>query len=284
MLPMQRMNKSTLLLVPSGGLANCMRAIVSAYHLCQLSDSHLQVVWFQGWGMHAAYSDVFEPLTKGNVAVREANVWDYIVNDRPRRHNLWLPYLPQQLYYCGGVIGELQIADFQQQGFDFARWLRGHRRYMSCHFEVVTPPRSLYRDFYVPTAPVRALVAEYQQQFAAYTIGMHIRRTDNIDSINRSPIEQFIETGRKELADHPDAKVFLATDSEDVKKEMRQHFGDHIITSSAEATRDSVAGIRAGLAEMWTLSLTHKIYGSAGSSFSEMASWIGGNELQILER
>ena len=83
---------------------------------------------------------------------------------------------------------------------------------------------------------------------------------------------------------HPDAKIFLATDSEDVKKEMRQYFGDHIITSTAEATRDSVVGIRAGLAEMYALSLTRKIYGSAGSSFSEMASWIGGNTLQILER
>lgn len=277
------MDKNSLLLVPSGGLANCMRAIVSAYHLCQLTDSRLQVVWFQGWGMHAAYSDIFEPLTKENIAVREATAWDYLINDRPRRHNLWLPYLPQQLYYRGGVIGEMQIAALQQQGFDFAHWLRGHRRYISCHFEVVTPPRLLYRDFFVPTAPVKALVADYLQQFATYTIGMHIRRTDNIDSINKSPLELFIEAGRQELSAHPDAKVFLATDSEDVKKEMRQCFGEHIITSTAEATRASVEGIRAGLAEMWTLSLTRKIYGSAGSSFSEMASWIGGNELQILE-
>ena len=113
---------------------------------------------------------------------------------------------------------------------------------------------------------------------------MHIRRTDNIDSIKKSPLELFIEAGSQELTNHPDARIFLATDSEDVKQEMRQHFGNHIITSSVEATRDSVAGIRAGLGEMWTLSLTHKIYGSAGSSFSEMASLIGGNELQILER
>lgn len=278
------MSKGKLLLVPSGGLANCMRAIVSAYHLCQTVDSRLQVVWFQGWGMHAAYSDIFEPLTKEHIAVREATAWDYLVNDRPRRHNLWLPHLPQQLYYRGGVIGELQIASLQQQGFDFAQWLRGHHRYMSCHFEVVTPPRLLYRDFFTPSEPVRTMIAAYQQQFGTYTIGMHIRRTDNIDSINKSPIELFVEAGREELAAHPDAKIFLATDSEDVKKEMRQHFGEHIITSTAEATRDSVAGIRAGLAEMYALSLTHKIYGSAGSSFSEMASWIGGNALQILER
>ena len=277
------MSNRSLLLVPSGGLANCMRAIVSAYHLCQQTESRLQVVWFQGWGMHAAFGDIFEPLTKEHVAVREATAWDYLVNDRPRRHNLWLPYLPQQIYYCGGVIGELQIASLQQQGFDFAQWLRGHRRYMSCHFEVVTPPRSLYRDFFTPSEPVRKMIAAYQQQFGEDVIGMHIRRTDNVDSIKKSPIELFVEAGQKELTAHPDAKIFLATDSEDVKIEMRQHFGEHIITSDAEATRDSVEGIRAGLAEMYVLSLTRKIYGSAGSSFSEMASWIGGNELQILE-
>ena len=48
------MRKGQLLFVPSGGLANRMRAIASAYTLTQQTDSDLQVVWFQDWAGHVA--------------------------------------------------------------------------------------------------------------------------------------------------------------------------------------------------------------------------------------
>ena len=70
----------SLLFVPSGGLANRMRAVVSAYELCQKVDSTLQVVWFQDWALHAPFRSIFEetPL----VAIREATVLDPTVPAR----------------------------------------------------------------------------------------------------------------------------------------------------------------------------------------------------------
>jgi len=65
---------------------------------------------------------------------------------------------------------------------------------------------------------------------------------------------------------------------------MRSAFGDRVVTSDHEASRDSVDGIREGLADMWSLSRTQRIYGSAGSSFSVMAARVGGTPLEILER
>ncbi len=277
------MNKSSLLLVPSGGLANRMRSIASAWQLCRKKNASLQVVWFQGWGMHAAFNDLFEPLCAEGATLREATLWDYMVNDRPRRHNLWLPWLPQQLYYRGGIIHEQQVATLRDQGFNFETWLENHQRYMSCYDEFGLFSDEYYAQLFRPNQLVQELISVYESHFGTYTIGMHIRRTDNIDSIRKSPIALFIEKGRQELAAHPDLSIFLATDSEEVKLQMRQEFGTHLITSSQEATRNSVQGIREGLAELWTLSKTHKIYGSAGSSFSVMASRIGGNELTILE-
>ena len=60
---------------------------------------------------------------------------------------------------------------------------------------------------------------------------------------------------------------------------MREEFGNRIITAGEEAFRGNVDGIRGGLADMYTLARTQCIYGSAGSSFSEMASYIGGKPL-----
>jgi hypothetical protein len=141
-----------------------------------------------------------------------------------------------------------------------------------------------YARLFRPNKEVMALVRTNESYFSGYTIGMHIRRTDNIDSIRRSPLELFIEAARQELAEHTDLTIFLATDSEEVKTVMRSEFAGRVVTSDHEASRDSVAGIREGLADMWTLSRTQRIYGSAGSSFSVMAARVGGVPLHILER
>lgn len=278
------MAEGSLLLVPSGGLANRMRAIASAYQTCKSVGNDLQVVWFQGWGMHASFGDLFEPIAADGLTLREATWWDYLLNDRPRRHNLWLPWLPQQLYYKRGVINELQVAALRDSGFCFDDWLRGHHRYMSCYDEFGRVADESYARLFRPNKEVMALVRTNESYFSGYTIGMHIRRTDNIDSIRRSPLELFIEAARQELAEHTDLTIFLATDSEEVKTVMRSEFAGRVVTSDHEASRDSVAGIREGLADMWTLSRTQRIYGSAGSSFSVMAARVGGVPLHILER
>ena len=47
------MKKGSLMFIPSGGLANRMRAIASAYALTQETESDLQVVWFRDWALRS---------------------------------------------------------------------------------------------------------------------------------------------------------------------------------------------------------------------------------------
>jgi len=274
------MSRGSLVLVPSGGLANRMRAMASAWQLCRRIDAGLQVVWFQGWGMRAAFGDLFEPLD----FVREAGCRDFVLHDRPRRHNLWLPWLPQRARYGRGVIHERQVAALRDGGFDFGAWLCGQRRYMSCYDELEPVAGGCYAHLFKPCPEVMTLVGAYGRRLSGYVVGMHIRRTDNIESIRRSPIELFLRAGQRELSQHPDLTIFLATDSEEVKQQLHRVFGRRVVTSDHEASRDSVAGLREGVADLWTLSRTTRIYGSAGSSFSVMASSVGGCELCVLEQ
>ena len=76
---------------------------------------------------------------------------------------------------------------------------------------------------------------------------------------------------------------YLATDSEEVKREMKERYGDRIFCSGKKADRGSLEGIREGITDMYTLARTQKIYGSFQSSFSDMAAQIGGVPLEILK-
>lgn len=264
----------SLLLVPEGGLANRMRAIGSAYNLCRSVGSKLQVIWFQSWGMRAPFAALFKSVNDDVMNIREANALDNLLYQTPRRHNLWIPRLPQRFMFHGRIYAN-QVTPLKRAVFDFASWCKNDKCYLSCYQEIPPPStdNSLYISMFRPNTRIVEKIMALSHGFSANTIGMHIRRTDNAISRAKSPLELFVNKGKEELSRHSDMKIFLATDDEDVKREMVSIFGcNHIITASTAASRDSTEGICDGLADMFTLARCKKIYGSAGSSFSEMAA------------
>ena len=256
-----------------------MRAIASAYALTQRVGSSLDIVWFQDWGMQAAFTDIFQLTVQ--LPIREATLRDKLLYDRARRKNLYLTKLPQLLLF-DHRIKEQMVTPLKRQGLDFEAWAHGHRCYMSCYQVFGSFPDSLYGELFRPVKEVMQKVDGFRGQFSSHTIGLHIRRTDNVESIAKSPTQLFIDKVKEEIESHQDTRLFLATDDEGVKKEFRQQFGQRVITPAATATRSNVEGIRGGLVDMYTLAATQKIYGSAGSSFSPMAASVGGTELEII--
>ncbi len=275
------MKQGYLLFVPAGGLANRMRAIASAYHLSSQTQTKVQVVWFQDWGMNAAFHDLFRPIETKTFKIKEANWIDLITIDRPRKRNFFVPRIFQFIRF-NQRIDEQYVADLKSEAFDFERWTKDKNSYMSCYDEFGTFNDSLYVDIFKPLKEISNRVEGYKKRFSPHTIGMHIRRTDNLESIEKSPLNLFVDTIKQEIKTHADTKIFLATDDQQTKSTLMLQFGERILTSREEATRGNLVGITDGLADMLTLASTQMIYGSAGSSFSEMASKIGNTPLYIL--
>ena len=80
------------------------------------------------------------------------------------------------------------------------------------------------------------------------------------------------------------SSIYLATDDEATKAAMRKRYGKRVIMSNAKATRESTDGIRDALVEMYALSRTRHIFGSAGSTFSPIAACLGDVPITILQR
>lgn len=276
------MNRITF--VPVGGLANRMRAIASVITLAQQTDSKLKVIWFPTWDLYAPFDFLFEPINKDCITLRNASTWDKFTIDRPRRKNLCLPYLFQYLTF-GDCKYECSFYSLIQQKFDFKGWVMSKREvYMASYYAFYPYELSLIGEIFSPIQSIKERIDDRCTQFVNNTIGVHIRRTDNIASIQQSPLELFFEKVDEELDKDNHTVIYLATDSEEVKLQMRKRYGNRIISSSTPADRNSVAGIQDGLIDMYTLARTRKIYGSFQSSFSEMASQIGGIPLEILKK
>ena len=273
----------TLTFIPSGGLANRMRSIASAVNLSQHTGLQVNIVWFNDWGLRARFQDIFEPIPQPEISLCECNLIDKFTVDRARRKNFYIPSIYQHLVF-DRIITEKQVASLRNQGFDFETWaLKGRRPYMSCYdvFGWFSDYDLLVRQLFTPVRVIRDQIKAVTDRFTTHTIGMHIRRTDNIDSIRNSPIEKFLDTADRELAETPSTTIYLATDDEPTKHIFRQRYGQHVITPEAQASRQSLEGIRDGIVDMWALASTDIIYGSCGSSFSKMASSIGGIDVVL---
>ncbi|MGM9798418.1 MAG: hypothetical protein ACI3ZY_12785 [Parabacteroides sp.] len=274
-------DRKKLTLVPIGGLANRLYAITSAIAFCEDYDIDLKVVWFKDWGMGADFHALFELVgDHPHVEIVDATWKDYIY-DRPRKRNFWLPYLYQKFAY-GQCVYESKV----NKGFSSEDLISFCKSYglvylvHYCSFYDCDPIR-----FVRPCKEILGVIEQRKKNFQMdeHVIGMHIRRTDNTDSIKHSPLALFIDKIQQEIEIDPDARFYVASDDLNEKRRLKEIFGDRIITPWNEVRRDTVEGIKDAVIELYTLASTKKIYGSVHSSYSQLAALLGHIDITILK-
>lgn len=294
--PKKSMKANTILL--EGGLGNRMRVAASAYAMAKRTGIPMCILWTKQWGMNCRFEDLFsltpDPSAQGagsSFSLRDARGFEKLLFARPTLKNLHAPRLLQRLCYRH-IIYAPQIWYLNRDGFDYEAWFRQGGTLMTAYRDFCPWTSDDLRQLFRPNDGVWRLIDERCRDFTANTIGIHIRRTDHQQAIDESPLELFIEAIDREqesssrMAAYHGApfSIYLATDDEATKEALRRRYGKRVITSEAEATRESTDGIRDALVEMYALSRTRHIYGSAGSTFSPIAACLGDVPITILQR
>lgn len=277
-------------IILEGGLGNRMRVAAAAYTMAQRTAVPFRVLWLPQWGMRCRFDDLFisrHPAGEGSApsfSLRDAAGFERFLFARAKATNLWLPRLVQRLRFRRVILSP-QIYYLQLDGFDFEAWFRQDSTLMTAYRDFCPWSEQLIPQLFRPLPAIEQEVARRAAAFTPCTIGLHIRRTDNQESIEASPIELFFDTVDRELSEHPDLHIYLATDDEPTKLLFRQRYGEaRIQTAPNAATRESTDGIREALIEMLLLARTARVYGSAGSTFSEMAVKFSGTPLTYLRK
>lgn len=261
---------TTLTLAPIGGLANRMRAVLSANALARHVGSRLRVVWLKEKGLYASFSALFEPLPIA--AVEELSPLQSALHALPRKKNLYAPRLYQAWKYdlC---LFDRQLEVLLADPDHLAALVRGKNVFISSGLGFFPSDDSLFGKVFVP---VRSILDEVERRCAAMgteVVGVHVRRTDNVVSIAESPVEAFV----RRMESFPQAVFYLATDSEEVKAYMRQRFPHRVFTSPFQADRTSLKGMREAVVEMYTLARSSHFLGSYYSSFSDIVIEMNGH-------
>ena len=277
-------------IILEGGLGNRMRVAASAYAMAQRTGVSMRVLWTSQWGMRCRFDELFEdfppalPVRVGaEYTLRDAQGFEKVMFARPTWNNLHVPELLQRLKYSKIILAP-QIWYLNRDGFDYESWFRQGGTLMTAYRDFCPWTSDDLRYLFCPNVEVQGFTNERTAAFSAHSIGVHIRRTDHRQAIDESPLEVFTEAIDREIEQHNDLSIYLATDDEATKDALRSRYGKRVIMSSAKATRESTDGIRDALVEMYALSRTQHIYGSAGSTFSPIAACLGDVPITILQR
>lgn len=266
----------SILLIPTSGLANRLRIIAVSIKLARTSGKKLTVYWNNDDGLKADFDDLFElPM-------------QFSIHKIPLKYKIWT----LMTHYSSNLFGldnmYLRLFNFDFIFRDSMAPLVWHNK-MNLQQEVDKANKVLicscqeinYFDlddyhFFKPQPYIQKQIDELTLNFKPGVIGIHIRSTDNTESIKKSPFELFIRKIEEELKRNPDASFFLATDNEDYQNRILQKFGsEKIIFQAKQFRRDVVDGIIDAVIDLFCLSKTSKIYGSYFSSFSHVAGRIG---------
>lgn len=138
-------------------------------------------------------------------------------------------------------------------------------------------------DYYPKIKPSQTILKNIDNRINKETIGIHIRRGDNKDSIENSPTSKFIEQIEEELELNPHAIFYLSTNDPETENHLESIFKEKlIITKKTSLDRNSTNGIMEAAVDLFSLSKFQKIIGSYWSSFSKMAALIGEIDLEVI--
>ncbi len=258
---------------PHGGLANRMRVMDSVLLLAKKYSAEISIIWEKSFDLNCSFFKLFEPIP--NTTVREFKV-SKLVNRTNKL--IWKSLKLAGINYPFGYqvyLFNKDIERLKSQHYDFSRVANLKSVYITT-FHRFYSEGNLFADF-KPVKELQEKINHVCRNFGTYTIGVHIRRKDNLDSIQYSPTEAFIKEMEKEISEN-NATFYLATDSEDIKKQFINRFGQRIITQTIALTRNTEEGIRNALVDLYCLANTRKILGSYYSSFSEVAAEINKKE------
>ncbi len=278
-------NGGQLTLIPTSGLANRLRIIAVAIKLARESNKKLCVYWQSDQYLNADYEDLFE--LPENIRITKPPlkfaVWFRIKSLSPRLQQLSDQYL--RLFHFDFLFLDSMSKLVWHNKINLQDEVDKSTNVLMVSCQEFNYFKSEDYQLFVPKAALQKKIDACSAKFNDNTIGIHIRSTDNKDSIKNSPFQLFAAKIEEEIILNPGATFFLSTDNKSYQDILMKKYGSNIILfNDKEFSRNKTQGIKDAVVDLFCLSKTSKIYGSYFSSFSAVAARIGGIRNEVLRK
>lgn len=276
-------------LVPQFGLSNRLRSIVSAYSLSQKTNQKLCIIWEKNKDFDFEFNKFFKEIPSVQFCDKH-----FLLHIFKNNQNIIpIPFNRVRLvvfFFVKKVILRF-IEEFNDElvlnkRFDNYFWeLRKKNLYIRTCYDFYGEECNsrLYNQLFKLTDSLQQKVNQYILTHFQNknVIGLHIRRTDNFESIKYSTDDLFIQQIKN--FNSPNTFFYLATDDIFVLYNMKRYFNNNMLYQYEKTwDRISIEGINCAIIDLWLLKNTRFILGSYWSSYSKLAAVLGNIELKYV--
>jgi hypothetical protein len=277
------MDNGKIIVIPTSGLANRLRIISSSIKLARESNKKLIIYWYKSNELHAEFSDLFEHSL--NLPVKRIpfnyKIWVLMRRFSSKLFGLEKWYIKQ--FNFDFTFLDSMAPEVWKNRINLQEEVNKAKNVFICSYEEINYFDSADYQLFKPVLEIQNKIDSLARLFQPNIIGIHIRTTDNAESIINSPLHLFEKKIEEELRKDANVTFFLATDNESYQSRLLKKFGkEKIIFYKKEFRREVTQGIKDAVVDLFCLAKTSKIYGSHFSSFSYIPGRIGQIPVQIL--
>jgi hypothetical protein len=256
-----------IVVVPEGGLCNRLRVVASSWMLAQALGQGLCVHWLRTADFNSRFDALFEV--------------EGLPFEVQERRAMGLPgkIISRGREWAARAAGWAFLGPSQTEPgrFDMVSAVSALARrqiFIRTNSRLAQQPGMF--DIFRPGGVAAHRISQLQPRSRA-SIGVHVRRTDNLRAQAESTLERFVDLMRAELATAPSAEFFVATDEPVVLEAFMRQFGERVweYPKRAYSRNDPVAIIDA-VVDLYSLAHTRRLIGSYWSSFTDTAADIRG--------
>jgi len=262
-----------------------MRAIDSCISIQKNNPRHSQIkmLWELNPLLNCPFQHLFKPIE--NITLVDSDPYlNYFLLYRDKECVGIKKKIRKVLYSCLGhnykYFDDISVQEFAYQPY---YWNNSKNDFVIHSCIGFYSPDMQNASSFKPVQKLQHLIDQEVAKFIKPVTGLHIRRTDSIKSIAKSPTGLFLKHIEDSLAKDDNQLFFLATDDIQEENLFKSAFGNYILTQdNKDLSRDTQKGIEDALVDLYALSNTRLIVGSYWSSFSKTAAGLTKIPLQII--
>lgn len=280
-------------LKPVGGLCNRMRAIDSMICLCEKQNQNLTIIWLKSHNLNCSFNDIFLPLKSKKINIRIIQneflygliLRFFLKKEKVYKNEFWEKIYDSNRQITSGLslieADDLFYTKIEGLMESFFEKKEDNILIESC-YRHTTKNQDSYRYF----IPINIIFQQATNKSSHFknTIGLHIRRTDHLKSIETSTDEKIIQLIDSLIMENPNCNFFLSTDCNKTKQNLLKRYKNGItVNQNLTYERNNKKSIQYAVLDLFCISKTERIHGSFFSTFSQVAADIGNIENIVIK-
>lgn len=263
--------KTTIEVVPFGGLGNRLRVLNSALFLGDEIGANVLLGWIVKAELNAEFNDLYKSATLPFGRIGRLKMFIFA---KFLKHIFIQKYTGFYKFFLS-FIYDLVIFDHEIKTWSEQRLLaeiNGSGKVL-----IATLYQFWKFDDYNNFVLTDSLKNQVENKLMGFEnmVGVHVRRTDHTDIIRSTSLNSYYDKMDQLLRASSTVKFFICSDDLEVKKDMKERYGENVIFNDIELTRTSSTGMEGAILDIYLLAQTTKIIANSKSSFAVMASKIG---------